>query len=78
MLPEVYKVINMDIFLTKLHRFASEGLINPPGAVWITFMMDGCAFLGFKISVTIHSHYNSDCVWLKEESHIHLEWLKGE
>jgi len=36
--------------------------------------------LGFKISVTIHNHYkalksqdifyyNSDCVWLKEQSH---------
>jgi len=25
----VYKVINMDIFLTKTHRFASEGLYLP-------------------------------------------------
>jgi len=23
-------------------------------------------------------YYNSNCVWVKEESHIHLEWLKGE
>jgi len=36
----VYKVINRDIFLTKTHCFASETLY------WITFMMDGCAFLG--------------------------------
>jgi len=49
-----------------------------PGVILVTVIMDGCAFLGFKISGTIHSHYkvskdifkyNSDCVWLKEESH---------
>ncbi len=29
----VYKVLNMDIFLTKAHRFATGGLYSPPGAV---------------------------------------------
>jgi len=42
----------------------------------------------FWAIVTIHSHYkawksqdifkrNSDCVWLNEESHVHLGWLEG-
>jgi hypothetical protein len=38
----VNKVLNMDIFLTQTHRFASKGLYNPARAVWITFIMDGC------------------------------------
>ncbi len=33
----VYKVLNMDIFLTKTHWFTSGAFINPPGAVWHTF-----------------------------------------
>jgi len=37
----------LDIFLTKSHRVFFEGFYETPGAVWITFMMDGCAFLGF-------------------------------
>jgi len=52
-------IVIMDIFLTKMHPFASEGLYEPLGAVWITFMMDGNAYSGFKISVTIHSHYKA-------------------
>ncbi len=51
-------------------------------------MMDRCTFLGFKTLTTIHCHYkawksqdiflyNSDCICLKEESHIHLGWLEG-
>ncbi len=33
----VYNVLNMDIFLTKTHRFATGGLYSPPGAMWGTF-----------------------------------------
>ncbi len=49
-------------------------------------MKDGCTFLGFKISTTIHCNYkswksqdiflyNADCIRFNEESHIHLGWL---
>ncbi len=49
-------------------------------------MIDGCTFLGFKISTPIHCHhkaffffkYNSYCIRLKAESHLHLEWFGGE
>ncbi len=37
----VYYVWNMDIFLTKMHGFATGGLYSPPGAVWGTFYY-GC------------------------------------
>jgi len=36
----VYQDLNMDIFFTKTHRIASEGIYYPPGAVCITFMID--------------------------------------
>jgi len=32
---------------TSLH-FTSEGLYLPPGAEWVTFMMDGCTFFGLQ------------------------------
>jgi len=41
-------------------------------------MMDGYSFWSFKNSSNNHSYYKAwisqdiDCVWLKEESHIHL------
>ncbi len=49
-------------------------------------MMDGCTLLEFKISTAIHCHYKvwksqecfSDCIRLKEESHIQLGWLRGK
>jgi len=78
----VNKVLNMDIALTKTHRFAPEGFF------WIIFIMDVCIFLGF--TPPIHYHYKawksqdiflkniSDCVQLKEDSHIHLGSLDGE
>jgi len=35
--------------------------------------------LGASIWKSQHSFYiTQNCVWLKEESHIHLEWLEGE
>jgi len=44
------------------------------------FMMDGCTFWRFKNSIQYITKLggarilfnNSDCVWLKEESHIHM------
>jgi len=38
-------VLNMDIFFA-LHRFRRPLLI--PGAVWSSFMMDGCIFMDLK------------------------------
>ncbi len=63
--------------------------IKPPELCEALFMMDGCTFLGFKISTTIHYHYkawksqdiflyNSNCINLKEQSHIPLGWIEGE
>lgn len=51
--------------------------------------MEGCSFWSFKNSDTIQCHnkggkskdiiyYNFDSVRLKEERHIHLEWLEDE
>ncbi len=31
----VYYIWNMDIYLTKMHGFATGGLYSPPGAVWL-------------------------------------------
>jgi len=66
----VYKVYYKNALL----RF--RGLYCPPGAVGITFMMDGCAFWSFK---NIYSAWksqdkknkknekiNNSCVWLKK------------
>ncbi len=75
-----YKVLNIDVFLTQTHSFASEGLYYPPEAVWSTFYDGLMHFLGLKISNTIHCHKkawksqdiflrNSYCICLKEESH---------
>ncbi len=52
-------------------------------------MMDGCILLVFKIESPIHCrdkagksqdifNHHSDCIRLKEESHIPLGWLEGE
>lgn len=56
---KVYKVVNMDIFLTQMHIFASEYLYYPPRAVWTSFIMDGCNFLDFKFWATIDSQYKA-------------------
>ncbi len=41
----VYYVWNMDIFLTKLHWFATGGLYSPPGAVWGMFYYECVLYL---------------------------------
>ncbi len=41
----VYKVLNMDIFLTKMHRFPTGDLYSPPGAVWGLFYYGWMCFL---------------------------------
>jgi len=48
--------------LLKEHH--TNTVFNPLGAIWITFMMDGCTLLRYKISVTIHSHYK---VWKSQD-----------
>jgi len=44
----VYNVVNIDIFLTKTHRFTSEDIYESTAIVWIAFMMGGLAFWSFK------------------------------
>ncbi len=43
---KVFKCLNLDIFLTKTHRFATGGLYSPPGAVLglLFFGMDALLF----------------------------------
>ncbi len=60
-------------------RPTSSTLVN---MLEVLFKIDGCPFLGFKISTTVHWHYciksqdiflyNSDCIHLKEGSLLHL------
>ncbi len=45
--------LNMDIFLTQTHRFASEGLYSAPGAVWNTFYDGWTHFIGLHNLNTI-------------------------
>jgi len=45
-----FKVINMDIFLQKYIALLQKAFIMVSEVLWITFMMEGCTFLGFKIS----------------------------
>jgi len=40
----------------KVFFFKSE---LTPGALWSTFMMDGCTFLSFELIVAIHCHYKT-------------------
>ncbi len=52
----VYKVLNMDVFLTQTHRFTfdtSKAFINPPEPCGAFFMMDRCTLLDFKIFIAI-------------------------
>ncbi len=44
----VYKVLNMDIFLIQRLCVDLEGLYQPRGAVWSTFMMDWMHFFGLQ------------------------------
>ncbi len=78
----------MDIFLTKMHGFATGGLYSPPEAVrhlllWIRALyLTSFGLLNRNNDNTWNSQdnflYNSDWISLKEESHIHLGCLKGE
>ncbi len=79
----------MDFCLKQSINSLQEAFINPTEPSGNFFMMDGFTLWGFKISTTIHSYYkawksqdiflcNSDCIRLKEESHIHLGWLEGK
>ncbi len=56
-----HSLVNMDIFHTQTHHFASEGFVVLYGTL---LMMDGCTFLGFKISNSIHCHYKA---WKSQE-----------
>ncbi len=71
------------LFFYKCIDSLRKAFINPLELCGVLLMMDGCSFLGFKISSTIHCPYkawksqdmfwyNSDYSHLKEESHIHL------
>ncbi len=55
----VHKDLNMDMFLTQSIDSLQEAFINPTEPCGTLFMMDGCTFLGFKISTTIHSYYKA-------------------
>ncbi len=40
-------ILNMDIFLTKTHRFTTGGLYSPPELREALFIMDRCTLLNF-------------------------------
>ncbi len=67
----IYRVLNMDIFLTQTHRFSSEGLYEPLEPCGVLFMMGGYTFLASKYQPPF-------TIRLREESHIDLGWLGGE
>ncbi len=57
--------------------------------MWSTFHEGWIIFLGLQnlnplslpltsLEETGHFHNDSDCIHLKEESHVHLGWLEGE
>jgi len=48
----VYEVLDMGIFLTNPHQFASEG-------IYLVFMMDECDFWIFKSLGTVQHHYKA-------------------
>jgi len=50
----VDQVLNVEFFLHETHRFTSEDFINPPGAAWSTFIMDGWTLMDLT---AIHCHY---------------------
>ncbi len=54
-----YKVLNMDIFLTQMHRFILEGRLTPRNHVKHFFLMDGCTVLDYWISAAVHYHYKA-------------------
>ncbi len=63
-----FYLLNIDIFLTKMHRFTTGGLYSAPGACErALFIMDGFSLLDFFWTVewkTAHCHYKA-----REESH---------
>ncbi len=80
----VYKVLNMDIIITKT-------LLTPRSRVDYFYdgWMDALYWTSKSQQPFTHCHYkawksqdiflyNSDCINLKEESRIHLKWLEGE
>ncbi len=75
----ICRVLNMHIVLQKLQK----DFINPPEPRR-ALMMDGCTFLGLKISTSIHCHYKAwkaqDIFYYNSDyfNHIHLGWLEGE
>ncbi len=64
----ICNILNMDIFLTKTHRFAAGDLYSPPGAMWGTFYY-GCAcfillILDYWTETPAYSHWNA---WKSKE-----------
>ncbi len=81
----VDKTLNMDIFFTKRIDSLQEAFIHPPEPCGTLFTMGWMRCFGLLKITPIHCHYkswksqdffkyNSDCIHLKEESHIHLAW----
>jgi len=76
----VDKVLNIYIFLTRTHRFTSEGLYYPSQSR-VEHFYQGWMWFDGLLKTLIHSHYkawksqdiylyNFDCI-----RHIHLRWL---
>jgi len=66
-----------------------KALTNSLEPYGLFFIMDGCIYFRLQNTPPIHYHYKSlesqdifkyisDCVHLKEDSHIHLGRLEGE
>ncbi len=85
-------ILNMDIFLTKMHQFATGGLYLPPGAVWRTFYYGWAHFIWLLLDcwtkTPAYSHSNTwkskkKCIITRldsseDESYIHLGCFEGE
>ncbi len=63
----VYNVLNMDIFLTKMHGFATGGLYSPPGSMWGTFYYGWMRFISLLL----------DC-WTKTPAYCHYKAWKSK
>ncbi len=63
----IYNVSNMDIFLTKMHGFATGGLYSSPGAVWGTFYYRCACFIWRLL----------DC-WTKTPTYSHSNACKSK
>ncbi len=60
----VYNILNMDIFLTQMHQFTSDGIypnpnphLHPSQSMWSTFYDGWMLFIGLQKLNHIHCHY---------------------